>query len=321
MARNIIQRSNDPVLDRIVTGYTPQGFIREMVLPKISVKARKGDILASGKDFLRIQNDVQLGRGNTPEITYDVSVTDGWNVENHALKAIVTKEDGANWNTENAKAGMTQAKNSFGKIVKQALMLGAENALATTVTDAANYAAGNKVTLSGTSQWSDYTGTSDPIGVSQQAQTATYDATGYVPNVCVLSFEVWNYLRNHPEIIARFSSHSAKFSGATQQQVALALGVEKIAIGHVKKNTATKGQTATLASVWPKSALFIYVNPNPNPDIFEDSFGNSFEFEAMVSDSEKLVDPKGAEFVRVTSSYDDVVRDFGAGYLVSDAVA
>lgn len=321
MPRNVIQRSNDPVLDKIVTGYTPEGFIREMILPRTPVGSRSGDILAAGKDFLRIHNNVQQGRGLTPEITFDVSVADGWKVINHSLKSIVTKEDGANWDVTNAARGMTKAKNSFGKIVKSSLMLGAEFALSQVVMAAANYGTPNKVTLAGTSQWSDYTGTSSPIGVSQDAQVAINNATGRRPNVAVMSWDVWNYLRNNPEIVTRFASDDAKFKGASEAQVASALGVEKLAIGNVKYNSAKQGQTAVLANVWPKYCLFIYVNPNPNPDIFEDSFGNSFEFQRYISDSYKLEDPKGAQAVRVETIYDDVVRDFDAGYLVVNAVA
>jgi len=150
MPSNSIKRSNDPVLDRIVTGYKPVGMIRDQFLPKIPVTALKGDILAQGTNHTRIHNNVKLRRSQTPEMTFDITTATGWSIDSYGLKVLVTEEDGEEWNPANPQAGFSAAKAQMGEIVRDAQMLAAENALASVVTTAASYSSGNKVTLSGT---------------------------------------------------------------------------------------------------------------------------------------------------------------------------
>ena len=315
-----ISRQNNPVLQKIVKGYTPVGFIREEILPKIIVKARKGDILSADSKFLRIHNNVTVKRSTTPEITFSTSIVNGWNVEDKGLKMIVTAEDGANWDPTNASAGMLSAKATMSKLVRQSEMLGNEFSLATVIQDAANYAAGNKVTLSGTDQYNDYAN-SDPIGDFQIANRAIRAATGLLPNKAVMSWEVWDVLRFHPSILALVGTNKDKLTGVSVDQLAMVMGVDSISIGKVFYNSAKGGQTKIMTPIWGKKIMFMYVNPNPSPEVFEDSFGNTFTFDNLSVDSWKVDDPKDAEFVRVTESYDDVIRDFNAGYLITDAIA
>ena len=74
------------------------------------------------------------------------------------------------------------------------------NGLATT---AGNYPTGNKVTLSGTSQWSDYSGTSDPCADIETAKEAVRAKIGKRPNTVAMGAAVWAKLRLHPKIIDR----------------------------------------------------------------------------------------------------------------------
>ena len=50
MPSNSIKTYNDPVLNEIVKGYTPFGFIRQEVLPDVSVSTLRGDILSGGSE-------------------------------------------------------------------------------------------------------------------------------------------------------------------------------------------------------------------------------------------------------------------------------
>jgi len=136
-----------------------------------------------------------------------------------------------------------------------------------------------------------------------------------------MNWDVFNKLRMHPQILGLIGVNKDKLTGVSESQIATVLGVDEILIGKVKKNTAAEGQTASFSSVWGKHILFAYRNPNPSPSRAQNSFGYTFQRQAVIGDTIKVSDPKNAEFVRVTERYDDVILDFDAGYLVTDAVA
>ena len=93
MPSNSIKTYNDPVLNEIVKGYTPFGFIRQEVLPDVSVSTLRGDILSGGSEHLRIQNDVINGHSQTPIMTCSITTTDGFKINSHGLKKCITVED------------------------------------------------------------------------------------------------------------------------------------------------------------------------------------------------------------------------------------
>lgn len=316
---NKITKSNNPVLENVVRGYSAKGFIRSEVLPKIKVPSLTGDIPTKNGDHLRIVNNLAGEKAGTPEIDFQISKADGWNIQTYGLKNCITKEDGQRWNPSNPELGMRQVKRDIAAQIRKQQLIQSEYALAQTIFDDANYDVTNKTTLSGTAQYNG--STSKPVDDFIAARAAIYDDTGLVPNVAIMSWEVANVVKYHPDLIALISNDVNKLQGLSEGQLALAMGVDKVLIGSAKYNSAAKGQTQSLSSIWSKNILFTYVNPNPDPTVYEDSFGYTFENEGIVVDEYKVADPKDAMFVRVTEKFDDLILNFDAGYLIKDAVA
>lgn len=148
-------------------------------------------------------------------------------------------------------------------LVVNELMLGHEKEVADKLTVTATYATGNHTTLSGTSQLSDFTN-SDPLDVFADARLALkYVPYATTPNsqiVAVMSPEVWEILRQHPDLRGSFANSDGLLG---LDQMAEVMGVNRILIGAAYKDTADDAAaSATEARVWGKHIVYAFVNPS-----------------------------------------------------------
>ncbi len=186
----------------------------------------------------------------------------------------------------------------------------------------ANYAVGFRATLSGTSQWSDYTN-SDPINALLNAM----DIPLQRPNTLVLGAETWRVLRQHPKVVASVfpMGGQATRGGVITETGLQALlgseGIEKVVIGRRRVNTANIGQTPTLARAWGKHASLIYTSPRPSLE--SASFGYTFaeSISAPVRDFDKKRGQKGSEYVKDGWNVDVKITAQKSGYFFENAVA
>lgn len=323
MPRNIANVTNDPVLDQVIKGYMPkdQEFVFDKFLPVINVTSDSGEIPEADAEFLRIHNNVTVARGETPEIDVSFSKSNAWKTEEHRLKILVTKKDGQQWDRTNWKKGQIKAKNIYGKMLRKSMLIAREKALADVLQSTAVLT--NNVTLSGSDQLDDYTN-SDPVGVFKDARSSIFNLTGFEANVAVMNRKVFEDLIAHPKIKATVgvsTGGTIPKEDLTKEQLAKVMKVEDIIVGKVMYNSAKKGQTKSLASVWGNHIIFAYRNPNPTPEIFEDSIGYRFELTQIMADSYEPDDPPNAVFVREQEEYDDVLLDVNAAYLIYNAVS
>jgi len=109
--------------------------------------------------------------------------------------------------------------------------------------------------------WSDYTN-SDPIGDVSTGIRTVRNNTGIKPNTLVLGPDVWDKLKQHPDLVSRF-----KYTGATpvltRQQVASVFELQNIYVGEATYNTTAEGATASYSTIFGKHAILLYVNPRP----------------------------------------------------------
>lgn len=157
-------------------------------------------------------------------------------------------------------------------LVTNELLLGLEIEATTILTNPAVMT--NGVTLSGTSQLSDYTN-SDPLDVFSDMRLnmrfIPYNAG--IPDakvLAVMSPETFEVLRFHPDIAARFTNADGLI---TRQQLAEIMGVNEIRIAEGFKADIDEVadvnlgiQTSDLERVWGKDILIIYVDPNIEED-------------------------------------------------------
>ena len=109
-------------------------------------------------------------------------------------------------------------------------------------------------------QWSDYVN-SDPLTDVENGKSTILSTTGYEANTLVLGYDVFRYLKNHPDMVDRTKYTSSAV--ITTELLAALFGVERVIVAKAVKATSNEGATATYAFTHGKAAWLGYVAPNP----------------------------------------------------------
>jgi len=114
-----------------------------------------------------------------------------------------------------------------------------------------------------TIQWSD-DANGDPFTDIATGQTTILQNTGFLPNVFVMTWPVYQALRKHPLVIDRIKYTTKTFAGTiTPALLAEAFDVEEVIVSRAVYNSAAQGQTAVMSFVAGKTALLCYRAPQP----------------------------------------------------------
>jgi hypothetical protein len=109
--------------------------------------------------------------------------------------------------------------------------------------------------------WSNYA-TSDPVkDVTTGARTIKTN-TGYKPNALVMGGEVWDVLKDHPDILERIKYTQKGI--ITQDLVAQVFGLQKLVVMDAVYNTGVEGAANSFSQVLGKYALLCYTAPTPS---------------------------------------------------------
>jgi hypothetical protein len=194
------------------------------------------------------------------------------------------------------------------------------------VFNANTYPAANRTTLSGTSQWSDFTN-SDPYTAINTAR----DGMLMAPNIGVIGKLAWSKLKVHPKITAALapsstgntSTSNAQGAPASLQAVAELLELDRILVGEAWVNTAKPGHTASLSRIWGKHMALLHVNPTASVRGNAITFGYTAEYGNRVSGSipEPKVGLRGSQRVRVGESVNEIVCASDVGYFFQNIIA
>lgn len=199
--------------------------------------------------------------------------------------------------------------------LRHLIQLAREVRVANTVFAAGNHT--NNTTLSGTSQWSDYTN-SDPVS----AILAALDTPVMRPNVGVFGQAVWTKLRTHPKVISAVFGSNQSGQLVTRQQFADLLELSAVYVGAGFVNTAKRGQTASMSRVWGKHAAFMYRDRAAGPQAgvtygFTAQWGTGFA--GNLPDEERGYN--GGMNVRVGERVKEIVAAKDVSYYFANAVA
>jgi hypothetical protein len=256
--------------------------------------------------------DDYVGRKSKPnQAETSQTLTEG-RTEDHALDGPVPNVD-----VEQAPEGV-DLKSQAAEHVASLIQLKKETLAAALVFGATNYT--NKVTLSGTTQWSH--ASSDPL----KAILVAMDTMVMRPNILVIGQEVFTQLILHPKIIAAMHANEGQYGKASVGFLATLLGLDRVLVGGSWYNTAAPGQTVSLSRAWGKHAALLHYNPNAVAN-YATTWGACFVWPYQGQDlfSGTIDDPdmgsRGGTRVRVGMNYicKLIATDFG--YLFVNAVA
>jgi hypothetical protein len=218
-------------------------------------------------------------------------------------------------------------KNTGGSIVPETsatnnvtarLEIGKEKAVASVITTLANFPTNNKVTLSGTSQFNDYTN-SDPMTIFQNAKTAMILACGTAPNKVVMGRQVYDVIINHPKLIARLGSINRSTEQDMKAALAALIGVDTVLIGEAVQNPVNDGQTDALSFIWGKDITFMYTTPAPALEQL--SAGYMLQLAGKQYVDKWYEQSRKSQFVRANDFYLPWTVAYEAMYLIKNAVA
>ena len=120
----------------------------------------------------------------------------------------------------------------------------------------------------------------DPFTDIAYGQTTVLQNTGFLPNVLLISWNVYQALRKHPLVIDRIKYTNPAFAGTiTPQLLAQAFAVDRIVVSKAVYNTAAENLTASMSFVAGKNALLAYVPPAPG--LMIPSSGYTFGWQAF----------------------------------------
>lgn len=129
-------------------------------------------------------------------------------------------------------------------------------------------------------QFNDYVN-STPIDTIENAKELIAGVTGYDANTMVLGKQVFNKLKNHPNIIDRIKYTSSNV--VTTDLLARYFGVDQVLVARTLVNGAKEGQADAPAYVYPKGILLCHSAPNPG--LLTPSAGYTFSWNGVTGAS------------------------------------
>ena len=301
----------DPVLSTIAQGYRNSEMVASALFPSVPVPFRGGKIITFGKEDFMLYGTQRAPGENTKRVQFGYA-SGSYALVDYGLEgsvAIETMQEGQLPGIDHAAMAVRKVSNIMAlRLEKQA---------ADIARTAASYAAANKVTLSGTAQWSDFTGTSQPIQNIETAKEAVRAATGKRPNTVVMGAAVMAKLRQHPIVVDRM-----KYTGrdiATAEILAALFGVAKVIVGDaIYANDAG----TTFTDVWGKDVVVAYTELGSIADMGAPSYGYTYTLQGYPLAEESYFDRNTKSWIYpVTRAEAPVLASASAGYLITNAVA
>lgn len=171
--------------------------------------------------------------------------------------------------------------------------------------------------------WSNYS-TSDPISDIETGKAAILTNTGFEANTLVLGYNVFRYLRNHPDIVDRYKYTDSKT--ITAEMLAMLFEVKRVLVAKAVVATNVEGETAAYSLVHGKHALLCHSAEAPG--LLVPSAGYTFAWRGVSGGMGATVGVKrfrmehlSSDRVEGQNAYDLKVVASDLGYFFNGAVA
>ncbi len=292
----------NPVLTTVALGYRNPEFIGDYLFPRVPVDIRGGQILQFGKEDFKAYNTRRSPGATTERISFGY-LGDPFALVQDSIEVAVPREYQQDAERmPGIDLGSRAVRRSMNVILKQLEI--DQAALATT---AANYGSSNKVTLSGTSQWSN--ASSDPVGAVLAAKETIRTQIGAYPNVMALGPAPWVALRNNPVVKTRYQYTTP--DAITEEMIAKLLELDRVVVGRA----ITAADDGTTSDIWGDNAVLAYV-PQALTALEEPAFGYTYTYQGTPYAETPYWDPRAKSWVYgTTMDRVPVLTGITAGYL------
>lgn len=301
----------DPILTSVARGYANNEFVGDNLFPTVPVTQRGGTIISFGKEAFMLYATGRSPGQNTKRVTFGY---DGapYKLEQHALEGMLPIET---LQEANAVPGIDLGASTV-RGVQDIIALRKEKAQADLARNPANYGTANKITLAGTSQWSDTSGVSDPVAAIELGKEIIRKKIGKKANVAVMGAAVFSALKNHPKVIDRM-----KYTGrdvATAELLASLFGLAKVLVGEA----VYSDDAGNFADIWGRDVVLAYVEIGSLAEKGKPAYGYTYQLQGYVQVEEPYYERSPKSWVYpVTDELAPVIAGADAGYLIVNAVA
>jgi len=310
----------NPALTAIAIGYKNRDvdLIADAVLPRVMTAKKFKWTLYPAADAYTVP-PTRVARRAEPTVVEFGGTEQTDETLDYGIDDIIPNDEVEAWASmpRPASGGPVSPQAKSTGLVSGLIMLDREVRVAGQVFNAATYPVGNKVTLSGASQWSDFAG-SNPV----DAILGALDVPLFRPNTLVFGQSVWTKLRQHPKMVSAILGNDVPSGAVTREQVAAFFEVSRVVVGAGFVNTARKGQAATMARVWGKHAAALFVSQDA-ADADQPTFGFTAQWGTRIAG--EMPEPKmglrGSVRVRVGESVKEIISAASAGYFFENAIA
>jgi hypothetical protein len=301
----------DPVMTSVAQGYSNNEHVGDILFPKVPVSARGGKIIQFGKEAFMLYSTGRSPGQDTKRVTFGFAGL-SYALESHSLEGVLPIETSQEAITTPGIDMASVTVNNTQDIIGLRL----EKKRADIARDPANYSASNKKTLSGTSQWSDVSGVSDPIGDVEAGKEAVRKKIGKRPNVAVIGAAVFAMLKKHPQILDRI-----KYTGRdvpTVELLASLWGLKEVRVGEA----VFAADDGTFADIWGRDVVLAYVETAGANERGKPSYGYTYQLNGYPEVEESYFERNIKSWVYpVTDEVAPVIVGADAGYLITNAVA
>jgi len=299
-----------PELTAIAVMYKNKSMIADLVAPRFPVGKQEFKYLKHDLAEGFTVPDTKVGRKSAPnQVEFTATeITDS--TEDYGLDDAIPQAD-----INNAPPNY----NPLGKSVEyltNLIELDREVRVANMVFNAGSYASTNKVTLSGTSQFSHVS--SAPI----DQITDALDGMVMRGNIMVCGRLAYSKLIRHPDIVKAYYGTSNDKGIANREILKELFELEEVLVGESFVNTARKGQSATLSRAWGKHVSLIHRDSNADA-MRGTTFMLTAQFGARIAGSipDSDIGLRGGVRVRTGEGVKEFMPANDLGYFFQNAVS
>jgi len=297
---------NNAVLTGVSVRYANDELIADSVMPVVPVK-KESDFYYTYTRNWRLPQSKRAAGAEANEVEWNVG-TDTYACEEYALKDLLPDRV-----RNNADKPLNMDVDMTENIVEM-VQLGREKRVADLAFAAGTYGTQTSA-LSGSNQWDDYAG-SDPIGDVRTARATVHAASGKLPNVMVIGYEVYLKLLDHPDILERIKY--VMKGVITTDIIASVFELSKIVVGMALYDSSQEGASESIGYIWGKKVALLYAEPSPG--LKKVSFGYQFQSRGFRTKKWREEGREG-DFFEAGEIRDEKIVAASAGYLYTTVVS
>ena len=305
----------NPVLSSIAQGIQQNDLVGSYLFPPVDVSLRGGQVLTFGREAFMQYFGLNRAPGtNTARVQFGYngstySLVD-YSIEGKVPVEIQEEAANSSFTLDHANVAINGAS--------RILQLRLEIAQAALATNLNNHAASNRVTLSGTAQWSDQTSNvSNPLAGIETGKEAIRAGIGRRPNVGVMGPAVWASLKYHPTL-----REYTKYTGREVATLGILAELTEIPNWYVGDAVFSNDAGTVLSDCWGKDVVLAYTETAGVADYGLPTFGYTYNLSGYPLAEEPYADRNAkSQIFPVTRAEAPVIAGQLAGYLIKSAVA